>query len=141
METRQTVEIRVRGTVQGVGFRPTVWRLARAEGLFGEVLNDGRGVLIRTTGNAGAIARFLERLYTEAPPLSHIEGVHTQRLTYVWDFADFHIVESVGGKNYTASRPMQRFARPVARKSWMQAKDDMVMHLQIARIAVLASPS
>jgi len=64
---RQTVEIRVRGTVQGVGFRPTVWRLACDEGLVGEVLNDGFGVLIRTTGNSGAISQFLTRLHTEAP--------------------------------------------------------------------------
>src|ERR1044071_126784 len=35
-----TVEIRVRGTVQGVGFRPTVWRLARESDLVGYVLND-----------------------------------------------------------------------------------------------------
>ena len=75
MELRQTVEIRVRGTVQGVGFRPTVWRLARDAGLVGEVFNDGHGVLIRTTGNSGAISQFLTRLPTEAPPLSlHFVG-------------------------------------------------------------------
>ncbi len=44
------VEIRVRGRVQGVGFRPTVWRIARELGLSGEVLNDSSGVLIRICG-------------------------------------------------------------------------------------------
>src|SRR6185436_10825470 len=100
MELRQTVEIRVRGTVQGVGFRPTVWRLACDEGLVGEVLNDGFGVLIRTTGNSDAISQFLTRLHSEAPPLSQIEGVETQVLTFQ-DFQDFRIAESVSGENCT----------------------------------------
>ena len=92
MEIRQTVEIRVRGTVQGVGFRPTVWRLACDEGLVGEVLNDGFGVLIRTTGNSGAISQFLTRLHSEAPPLSQIEDVETQVLNLL-DFEDFRIAD------------------------------------------------
>lgn len=104
MESRQTVEIRVRGTVQGVGFRPTVWRLACDEGLVGEVLNDGFGVLIRTTGNSGAISQFLTRLHTEAPPLSQIEGVETQVLSLL-DYQDFRICESVSGENCTRVTP------------------------------------
>ncbi|HJP93677.1 MAG TPA: carbamoyltransferase HypF [Pyrinomonadaceae bacterium] len=104
METRQTVEIRVRGTVQGVGFRPTVWRLACDEGLVGEVFNDGFGVLIRTTGNSGAISHFLTRLHSEAPPLSQIEEVETQVLNLL-DFADFRIAESVSGENCTRVTP------------------------------------
>ena len=104
MEIRQTVEIRVRGTVQGVGFRPTVWRLACDEGLVGEVLNDGFGVLIRTTGNSGAISQFLTRLHTEAPPLSQIEDIETQVLNLL-DFEDFRIAESVNGENCTRITP------------------------------------
>jgi len=104
MDIRQTVEIRVRGTVQGVGFRPTVWRLACDEGLVGEVFNDGFGVLIRTTGNSGAISQFLTRLHTEAPPLSHIENVETQVLNLL-DFEDFRIAESVSGENCTRVTP------------------------------------
>lgn len=104
MEIRQTVEIRVRGTVQGVGFRPTVWRLACDEGLVGEVLNDGFGVLIRTTGKSGAISQFLSRLHTEAPPLSQIEDVETQVLNLL-DFEDFRIAESVSGENCTRVTP------------------------------------
>ena len=103
-ESRQTVEIRVRGTVQGVGFRPTVWRLACDEGLVGEVLNDGFGVLIRTTGSSGAISQFLTRLHTEAPPLSQIEGVETQILSLL-DYQDFRISESLSGENFTRVTP------------------------------------
>ena len=46
------MEIRVRGRVQGVGFRPTVWRFARELGFRGEVLNDAEGVLMRVGGSA-----------------------------------------------------------------------------------------
>ena len=104
MESRQTVEIRVRGTVQGVGFRPTVWRLACDEGLVGEVLNDGFGVLIRTTGDTGAISQFLTRLQREAPPLSQIEGVETHVLSLL-DYEDFRIADSVSGENCTRVTP------------------------------------
>src|SRR6185295_19271497 len=104
MESRQTVEIRVRGTVQGVGFRPTAWRLACDEGLVGEVLNDGFGVLIRTTGKSAANSHFLSRLQTEAPPLSQIEKVETQVLNLL-DFEDFRIAESVSGENCTRVTP------------------------------------
>ena len=104
MESRQTVEIRVRGTVQGVGFRPTVWRLACDEGLVGEVLNDGFGVLIRTTGDSSAISQFLTRLQTEAPPLSQIERVETQVLSLL-DYEDFRISESISGENCTRVTP------------------------------------
>ena len=45
------MEIRVRGRVQGVGFRPTVWRIARELELVGEVLNDCEGVLVRVGGD------------------------------------------------------------------------------------------
>ena len=48
--TPMVTEIRVRGLVQGVGFRPTVWLLARRYGLRGWVANDGDGVIIRLCG-------------------------------------------------------------------------------------------
>jgi hydrogenase maturation protein HypF len=69
------VEIRVRGRVQGVGFRPTVYRIARELGLSGEVLNDSEGVLIRIAGDADAIAVLQQRLAREAPPLARIADI------------------------------------------------------------------
>ena len=48
-------EIRVRGTVQGVGFRPTVWKIAQQFDLTGTVSNDGGGVLIQVTGSTSSI--------------------------------------------------------------------------------------
>src|SRR5688572_14736952 len=72
------VEIRVRGCVQGVGFRPTVWRIARELSLGGEVLNDAEGVLIRVRGEDSAIRMLLARLRKDAPPLSRIDRITTR---------------------------------------------------------------
>ncbi|MGZ8633789.1 MAG: acylphosphatase, partial [Solirubrobacteraceae bacterium] len=66
---------RVQGAVQGVGFRPYVYRLANEEGLAGYVLNDERGVLLDVEGDPEAVERFVERLAAEAPPLAAIESV------------------------------------------------------------------
>jgi hydrogenase maturation protein HypF len=75
------VEIRVRGRVQGVGFRPTVWRLARELGLHGEVLNDAEGVLIRVAGSDEAIRSLIVRLRSDSPPLARIEAIESQPST------------------------------------------------------------
>ncbi|RZM78897.1 carbamoyltransferase HypF [Leptolyngbya iicbica] len=68
-------EIRVKGTVQGVGFRPTVYRLARVCQLRGEVYNDAAGVMIRVAGPLPQIDRLVARLLAEAPPLSRITTI------------------------------------------------------------------
>jgi len=69
------VRVRVDGTVQGVGFRPHVYRLARELGLAGFVRNDTRGVLIEAEGPAEAVAALLARIGREAPPLAVVERV------------------------------------------------------------------
>jgi hydrogenase maturation protein HypF len=84
---------RVEGTVQGVGFRPHVFRLARDEGINGYVLNDERGVLIEVEGDPGAVERFLARLSAEAPPLASIERVLSSRIAPTGEHG-FRIVES-----------------------------------------------
>jgi hydrogenase maturation protein HypF len=98
------VEIRVRGRVQGVGFRPTVWRLAREFGLSGEVFNDAEGVLVRVGGSGATIEAFIHRLEREPPPLGHIEGIETR--PFRGAIADgFHIAESVAGDARTQVAP------------------------------------
>ncbi len=72
---RRRTRARVEGTVQGVGFRPYVHRLAAELGLAGYVLNDSRGVLLEVEGDAEAVEEFLARLGPEAPPLAVIERV------------------------------------------------------------------
>jgi len=65
--------IRVEGTVQGVGFRPTVWRMAQALGLRGSVRNDGAGVLIELFSDDPA--DFLAVLQRDKPPLARIDRI------------------------------------------------------------------
>ena len=75
MLTRRAM--RVRGTVQGVGFRPFVYRLACELRLSGFVRNDAQGVEIEVQGAEEALERFETRLRTEAPALSRIDAVET----------------------------------------------------------------
>src|SRR4029077_13628526 len=70
-------QICVRGLVQGVGFRPHVWRIAHDCRLSGDVRNDSDGVLIRAWGERRALERFLRRVRSEAPPLARIEALRT----------------------------------------------------------------
>ncbi|HEY4096414.1 MAG TPA: carbamoyltransferase HypF [Baekduia sp.] len=72
---RRRVAVRVEGVVQGVGFRPFVYRLAGEHGLDGFVRNDTRGVLIEAEGDPDAVGAFLEDLVAQAPPLARIESV------------------------------------------------------------------
>ncbi|MBE9106283.1 carbamoyltransferase HypF [Nostoc cf. edaphicum LEGE 07299] len=100
-----TEEIRVCGIVQGVGFRPTVYRLAKTYGLCGDVCNDGEGVLIRVSGSEEAITEFLARLQTECPPLARINQL--TRTTYEGEFKfdDFVISTSVNNTIKTEITP------------------------------------
>ncbi len=92
------ISIRVRGLVQGVGFRPTVWRLAHRLGLAGEVMNDGEGVLIHAWGPAPALVEFELALSAEAPPLARIDSVECAPLEARGDITGFRIVESQKGE-------------------------------------------
>ncbi|MBE9001200.1 carbamoyltransferase HypF [Nostoc sp. LEGE 12447] len=90
-----TEEIRVRGTVQGVGFRPTVYRLAKTCGLYGDVCNDGQGVLIRVSGSEETINKFIARLQTECPPLAKINQLIRTPYEGEFKFDNFVISTSV----------------------------------------------
>ena len=72
---RVTRAIEVRGVVQGVGFRPFVWRLATELGLDGTVINRAGRVEIRASGAPEALDEFATRLATDAPPRARVESV------------------------------------------------------------------
>ncbi len=73
-------EALVRGVVQGVGFRPFVYRLALEEGLAGFIGNDTDGVTIEVEGTAVGVEAFLARLRAEAPTLARIDSVKVREL-------------------------------------------------------------
>ena len=98
-------EIRVCGIVQGVGFRPTVYRLAKVFGLKGEVYNDGEGVLIRVSGSEEEITDFVNKLYQECPPLARINEVIRSPYLGEFDFNDFVISRSVNSVVKTEISP------------------------------------
>lgn len=104
-QARIGVEIRVRGTVQGVGFRPNVWRLARACAIVGDVRNDAGGVFIRALGEAPAIERFVALLRDDAPPLARIASIEVGPATAPIATNTFAIVASDGGRASTAIAP------------------------------------
>ncbi len=76
----QRVQITVEGTVQGVGFRPFVYRLARELGLCGWVTNTRSGVLIEAEGDAGGIESFLRQLKENVPASASIETMNTSNI-------------------------------------------------------------
>jgi hydrogenase maturation protein HypF len=98
------MEIRVRGRVQGVGFRPTVWRIARELDLAGEVLNDGEGVLVRVRGSPGAVEDFIVRLESEPPPLARIDEIQAHAFAGAVP-SEFRIAESLAGDAHTEVAP------------------------------------
>lgn len=85
--------IKVRGVVQGVGFRPFVYRIARELHLAGWVLNGEEGVAIHLEGDEPVLQEFLRRLTSEAPPASRIVALEVAPVN-VLGFQDFVIKES-----------------------------------------------
>jgi hydrogenase maturation protein HypF len=86
--------LRVRGVVQGVGFRPTVWRIANDLGLTGNVSNDGKGVLINLYCNAETLKHLKQSLLDECPPLARIDSIDEILNTDEITQNDFQIIDS-----------------------------------------------
>ncbi|MTH47294.1 carbamoyltransferase HypF [Intestinirhabdus alba] len=96
------VQLRIRGKVQGVGFRPFVWQQAQRLALHGDVCNDGDGVVVRLLEEPSA---FIASLHAHCPPLARIDSV--EREDFIWDRppADFTIRQSGGGAMNTQIVP------------------------------------
>jgi hydrogenase maturation protein HypF len=90
---RERRAAQVRGVVQGVGFRPFVYRLALEEGLSGFIGNDTGGVTIEIEGPPERLEAFLTRLRSEPPPLARIDQVTVRQIPATGEAA-FRIIAS-----------------------------------------------
>jgi hydrogenase maturation protein HypF len=90
----------ITGQVQGVGFRPFVYRLALEHGLSGCVRNTPEGVRIEIQGHAGPLEEFAQSLEREAPPMAAIVAVHSADLIPVPDEKCFTILHSSAGSGH-----------------------------------------
>ncbi len=97
--------LRVRGQVQGVGFRPFVFRLAHDLALSGRVLNDGAGVRIEVQGPDAQLDAFAARLALEVPRLARIDAVDSRSASPLIDERAFIIDASAGGPVSTGVTP------------------------------------
>ena len=85
--------VRIRGIVQGVGFRPAVWRIAHELKIDGEVSNDGDGVLV-LLASSGTCDAFLRQLRENIPPLARIDTIEISEEQSPKQFDRFSIVAS-----------------------------------------------
>ncbi|TWD82002.1 hydrogenase maturation carbamoyltransferase HypF [Kribbella amoyensis] len=92
------------GVVQGVGFRPFVYALARELGLSGQVANTAAGVIAEVEGPAVAVAAFARRIAVDAPPLAVVESVQAEAVEPAGG-TEFVILESAAGTGRTLVSP------------------------------------
>ena len=91
------LKIIIQGAVQGVGFRPFIYRLARELNLKGWVNNSAAGVFIEVDGSETNLKKFLSRIDKEKPPISQINSLETTWLEPV-NYTNFEIRHSSGGE-------------------------------------------
>jgi hydrogenase maturation protein HypF len=95
----ERVKVAVRGAVQGVGFRPFVYRVATELGLKGWVLNSSQGISIEVEGEGNVLRRFLVRLGRDKPPRAIIQSLESTFLDVVGhEGFEIHYSEENGAK-------------------------------------------
>jgi hydrogenase maturation protein HypF len=105
----KALKITIHGMVQGVGFRPFVYRLAHRLGLAGTVTNNGDGVHIFICGSPEALNSFVAALKAEAPPVARIARIEVQETLPLATGKGFHILPSGQG-----TRPSTQIAPDIA---------------------------
>jgi len=94
--------ILIRGIVQGVGFRPTVWRIAHDLNVSGSVRNNGQGVVIEVWAELSIIDQLLQCLNQQLPPLAKVNTIERQLLCGTPEHLGFEIITSEASEAATA---------------------------------------
>ena len=95
----------ITGRVQGLGVRPTIYRLATKLDLVGFVRNSHEGVEVEVEGPSTKVSQFLESLYTDLPPGTRIERFHVREIPVRGGQNEFEIVVEPSGGPLTARVP------------------------------------
>lgn len=98
------LRVRCRGAVQGVGFRPTVHRIATELSLGGEVRNDPEGATAEVEGEASIARTFVKRLTAELPPLARLDSIDVSEIEVKGE-TDFRVTETEQGQRAGALVP------------------------------------
>ena len=101
---KERLLIRIEGVVQGVGFRPFIYRLAEESNLKGYVRNTSKGVEIEVEGDRNKVDKFPSIIKKKAPPLARINRISTQNISFKGDSA-FNIKNSNNTSNTIAMIP------------------------------------
>lgn len=91
--TEKTIRLEIKGLVQGVGFRPFIYRLAKNHNLFGWVENRNDGVGIKVTGNPDILKQFTDAISKSSPPAAYIDSIEIKETEFE-NFTDFQIIKS-----------------------------------------------
>ena len=102
LNNMQTHKLTIKGTVQGVGFRPFIYTLAQKQNLKGTVSNGSNGVEIFI--NSDSIEIFIDSIKEELPPLANIDSIEVKEIPFK-EFQDFKIIETSNQSDITVNIP------------------------------------
>ena len=125
-DNRIRLQLRCRGTVQGVGFRPAIHRIATSLGLDGWVINDPRGATMEIEGPDEVVNAFLERLPEELPPLARLDTIEREELEPIGE-EGFEVRSSTLGRREGALVPPDAVLCDDCRRE-MEDPDDRRFH-------------
>ncbi|MFX1374666.1 MAG: carbamoyltransferase HypF [Promethearchaeota archaeon] len=106
MNNYKSIEINITGIVQGVGFRPFLYNLARSLNLNGYILNRGNaGVRLILQGNHQKLSKFLEEIELQKPKISYIENIEIRNLENLPKYKKLEIKKSEEGRGISLTLP------------------------------------